>query len=132
MKNIFALLFVLTTAAVMAQPKLSLDTNTHNFGTLNEGEKVTYDFVFTNTGDQPLVIFSATQPCGCTTPTFPKEPIMPGKTGKISVEYNSEGHPGTFMKKLQIRCNDPIQYYDIFIMGDVLPKPVPQPPAETN
>ena len=61
----------------------------HDFGTIADGDKVTHSFVFTNTGDKPLVLSNARGSCGCTVPEWPREPIMPGETGELTVEYDS-------------------------------------------
>ena len=67
---------------------------THDFGDIQEGEKVSHTFTFKNTGDEPLVISSAKGSCGCTVPQWPKEPIEPGGEGEMLVEYNSKGKGG--------------------------------------
>ncbi|HYG16994.1 MAG TPA: DUF1573 domain-containing protein [Bacteroidia bacterium] len=130
MKHIFTSLFILIAAVVCAQPKLSLDTTAHDFGKFKEGAVKTFTFTVTNTGNQPLVIEKVSRPCGCTNPTFTIEPIMPGKTGKVTVAYNSENHPGLFSKMLQIKSNDPEQYHQITIMGEVIASYIPDPPAQ--
>lgn len=130
MKNLFTFLFILIAAAVYGQPKLTLDTTVHNFGKFKEGAVKTYTFTVTNTGNQPLVIEKVSRPCGCTNPTFTTEPIMPGKTGQVTVAYNSENHPGHFSKMLQIKSNDLEQYHQVTIMGEVIAKYMPDPPAQ--
>jgi hypothetical protein len=60
-------------------------------------------FEFTNTGNSPLMITNVISTCGCTVPSFPKEPIMPGKTGKIDVKYNM--NPGPIRKTITVESN---------------------------
>lgn len=80
----------------------------HDFGNIREdGGPASYEFVFTNEGETPLVIISATASCGCTMPHYPKAPISPGKSGKIRVTYLPKGRPGEFDKSVKVRTNDP-------------------------
>ena len=60
-------------------------------------------FEFTNTGNQPLIILSVNSTCGCTVATKPTEAILPGKTGKISVQYNMM--IGTIRKTITVESN---------------------------
>lgn len=78
---------------------------THDFGSIPEGPQVTHFFEFTNTGKEPLVIQNVTASCGCTTPDWPKQPILPGKKGKIKVVYNTSGRVGPFNKEIFIQSN---------------------------
>ena len=110
---------------VMAAGKgaeMTFAAKTHDFGTIKEANgPVTYSFEFTNTGDEPLVIVDVKASCGCTRPEYPKEPIMPGKKGKIKVTFNPTGRPGEFNKEIKIRTNTnkrPI----LKITGTVIPK----------
>ncbi|HYG50265.1 MAG TPA: DUF1573 domain-containing protein, partial [Flavobacteriales bacterium] len=59
----------------------------HDFGNVKQNSTNSFDFEFTNTGTEPLQITDAKGSCGCTVPEYPKEPVMPGETGKIHVEY---------------------------------------------
>ncbi|MGB0864187.1 MAG: DUF1573 domain-containing protein, partial [Saprospiraceae bacterium] len=61
-----------------------------DFGTVNEGEKVKHTFKFKNTGKEPLIISNAKGSCGCTVPKWPREPIAPGASGDVVVEFNSD------------------------------------------
>ena len=80
----------------------------HDFGNIKEdGGPVSYEFVFTNEGETPLVIISATASCGCTMPRYPKAPVAPGKSEKIRVTYLPKGRPGEFAKTVKVRTNDP-------------------------
>lgn len=81
------------------------DKDVHDFGSVKEGEKVTYKFKFKNTGDKPLTIFDAKGSCGCTVPEYPKEPIAPGKSGEIKVEFNSKGKKGSETKYVTLTAN---------------------------
>jgi outer membrane biosynthesis protein TonB len=77
----------------------------HDFGSIKEGEKVTHIFKFKNTGDKPLIISDAKGSCGCTVPSYPKEPIAPGKSGEIKVEFNSAGKKGSETKFVTLNAN---------------------------
>lgn len=80
----------------------------HDFGNIPEkGGAVNYEFEFTNTGNAPLAIISATASCGCTRPSFPKEPVKPGKKGTVKVTFLPDGRPGEFHKDVKIRTNAP-------------------------
>jgi len=84
---------------------VSWDKEEHDFGNINEGDKVSTAFTFTNTGNEPLIISSAKGSCGCTVPEWPKEPIAPGATGTIDVEFNSKNKPGRQTKTVTIQAN---------------------------
>jgi hypothetical protein len=80
-------------------------TESHDFGTIAEGPAGDYEFAFKNTGKEPLTIESVHASCGCTTPSYSKEPIAPGKTGKIKASYNTVGRPGAFTKSITVTSN---------------------------
>ncbi len=86
-------------------PIIDFEEEEHDFGKIVQGEKVSYDFKFTNVGKSNLVISSAAASCGCTVADFPKEPVPPGKTGKIRVEFNSEGKAGYTEKTITVVTN---------------------------
>lgn len=86
-------------------PIIDFEEAEHDFGKIVQGEKVSYDFKFTNVGKSNLVISNAAASCGCTVADFPKEPIPPGKTGKITVEFNSEGKSGYTEKTITVVTN---------------------------
>ncbi|MCC8038072.1 MAG: DUF1573 domain-containing protein [Bacteroidales bacterium] len=110
-------------ALAWASPKIQMAETTHDYGTIQEmAGPQRWEVEFQNTGDEPLVIISASASCGCTQPTYPKEPIKPGKTGKIKVTYIPQGHSGEFNKEVKIRTNDPKQKkVTLKITGTVIP-----------
>lgn len=76
------------------------DKEIHNFGNVDVNTDNPYSFVFTNTGKEPLLITNAKGSCGCTVPSWPKDPIMPGATGKIDVVFRpSKGQAGKPQEK---------------------------------
>ncbi len=77
----------------------------HDFGTINEGDIVDHVFTFTNNGEAPLIISSATASCGCTVPAFSKDPIPVGGSGEIKVQFNSRNKPGTQNKTVTVTAN---------------------------
>ncbi len=81
------------------------DKMEHDFGKMKQEEKKTYVFEFTNTGKNPLIITDAQGSCGCTVPEYPKEPVAPGKKGKITVEYSSGQQTGLQTKTVTITAN---------------------------
>jgi hypothetical protein len=86
-------------------PTMDFETKTHDFGTINEGDVVEHTFTFTNNGKAPLVITSARGSCGCTVPTWTKEPIKPGDSGEMLVKFNSKGKPNNQNKTVTIKAN---------------------------
>lgn len=102
--------------------KISFKEDKYNFGTVNEGEKVKHTFKFTNLGTEPLIIHDAKASCGCTVPTFSKEPVAPGETGKIEVVFDSKGRPGKTSKYVTVTANTEPTKTKIFITGEVKKK----------
>lgn len=106
------------TPAVPAGPvtTIKFDNPNYDWGKVNDGEKVTHIFKFTNTGKEPLIISDAKGSCGCTVPQWPKEPIAPGGKGEIKVVFDSKGKGSKEgkldTKKVTITANtDPAQTY---------------------
>jgi hypothetical protein len=75
-------------------PVMTFEVLEYNYGTIKQGESVTHEFKFKNTGREPLIINNAVGSCGCTVPDYPKEPIKPNGTGTIKVTFNSAGKMG--------------------------------------
>jgi hypothetical protein len=136
MKKIFAMLLLSGSLTLAAQPATT-DLNwtptakftqvEHDFGKIPEGPKVSTEFIFTNTGKEPIIVSNAAAGCGCTTPEFDKTPIAPGKTGKIKVGFNSDGRPGAFTKDVTVTFmsgvnSDKTGTAKITIKGNVDPK----------
>ena len=95
---------------------------TFDFGTITEGEVVAHTYTFTNTGDAPLVLSNAKGSCGCTIPAWPKEPIAPGETASMTVEFNSKGKFGQRNQKVTITANtNPAQTF-IYLTGRIMPR----------
>ena len=76
-----------------------------DFGTVQDGTKVSHTYKFKNTGKEPLVISDAKGSCGCTVPSWPREPIAPGKSAEIVVEFNSAGKTGNRNQKVTLTAN---------------------------
>ena len=77
----------------------------HDFGNIDQNTENNYTFSFTNTGDKPLIIETATGSCGCTVPQFPKEPIAPGATSEIKVIYKPGMQKGLQNKTITVIAN---------------------------
>lgn len=85
--------------------EMSFPETEFDFGTVAEGEKVKHVYKFKNTGSEPLILSNATGSCGCTVPSWPREPIAPGATGEILVEFNSQGKAGDRNQKVTVTAN---------------------------
>ncbi|NEV93689.1 DUF1573 domain-containing protein [Psychroflexus sp. YR1-1] len=86
-------------------PVMKFDEEMHDFGTVEEGEIVEHTFVFTNTGNAPLIVSDATASCGCTVPTWTEGAIAPGEKGEMLVKFNTRGKPNQQMKAVRIVAN---------------------------
>lgn len=104
---------------------MSFEGETHDFGDINEGDKVKHIFKFTNTGAEPLIINSAKGSCGCTVPEWPKEPIPPGQAGEILVEFNSKGKKNKQTKTVTINANTDPNPTRLTIKANVAPLEAP-------
>lgn len=102
-------------------PTMDFSDTTHDFGKMQEGEVVTYDFDFKNNGKSPLIISSAKGSCGCTAPDYPHDPVKPGETGKITVKFNSAGKQNHQEKSVTIVTNSTKGTHMLYIKADVTP-----------
>lgn len=103
---------------------ISFEKEVHDFGKFKEEDgSVTYQFVFTNTGSVPLIITQVRPSCGCTSPDWSKEPVLPGKKGFVSATYNPKNRPGPFNKSLAVISNATTPNKVLRIKGEVIPKP---------
>ena len=91
----------------------------HDFGKIKQNMPVTYNFVFTNITDKPVVIESATASCGCTTPVKPEAPVGKGKEDKITAGFNAAA-AGPFNKIIYIKVAGVDQPMELKITGEVL------------
>lgn len=87
------------------QSNIKFNETSHDFGKIKEGTKATYEFVYTNTGNAPLIITDVITPCSCTSPDWSKEPLLPGKSSRIIVVFDSKNKPGTFNKTITVKHN---------------------------
>ena len=123
MKYVFLLLATaLFGGAAIAQPTIKFLEETHDFGEVIEGKLASHEFVVSNMGNQPLILSNVQASCGCTSPVWSKEPIMPGKSGIVKAMYNSVGRPGQFNKSLTITSNAANGTKTVFVKGNVIKK----------
>lgn len=115
MKNLFLSLAVLfaSASASFAQtsqplsggPKMTIDKEVHDYGTIKQNANGACEFLITNTGSEPLIISNAKGSCGCTVPEWPKAPILPGKSAAMTVRYDTK-RVGPINKNVTITSND--------------------------
>lgn len=107
-----------------AQGHIEFEKTTHDFGQIKEVDGAAeYSFAFTNTGDQPIKITRVKASCGCTTPYWTKEEVLPGENGKITARYNTRNRPGNFTKTLRVTSNADNPNVTLYIKGHVKPRP---------
>lgn len=99
----------------------TFEKESYDFGQITEGDQVSYDFLFKNTGTEPLIITGATATCGCTVPHYPQEPIAPNGEGKISVKFDSKGKGGMQNKVITITANTVPATTELHMIGDIKP-----------
>jgi len=113
------ILLLLITGIIVAQPKISVNNDTHNFGSVKQGTVVKHTFKVKNAGNKELIITSVRASCGCTTPKWPNKPIKPGETGEILVEFNTAGKIGKQIKTVTISSNAEPPTKVLYLKGEV-------------
>lgn len=101
---------------------IAFDKVEYDFGTVNEGEIVETTFKVTNAGKTDLIITNAQASCGCTVPTWPKEPIKPGDSADIEVSFNTSGKPNRQSKTITLTTNTESGREILTLKGSVIPK----------
>lgn len=123
MKRYIILLWIVPFLALASftAPKalIEWDFTEYDFGSIEKDNPVSTDFEFKNTGMVPLVILDVESSCGCTVPSQPQEPIMPGKTGKITVEFDAKDS-GHFSKEVKVFSNTEDGVTLLYIKGEVV------------
>ncbi|MBK9108986.1 MAG: DUF1573 domain-containing protein [Saprospiraceae bacterium] len=99
-------------------PHLEWESTVVDYGEIKKGSEPLRKAVFTNTGTEPLIIMSARGSCGCTVPTWPKEPIMPGEKGVIEIRYDTQ-RVGPINKSVSVTTNEGGQESRINLKGNI-------------
>ena len=146
---ILSIVFVMVASfAVMAQdntqtppananpnaPEITFDKTTHDYGTIFQGSDGTCEFKFTNSGKEPLILSKPISSCGCTVPTWPQEPVLPGKGDAIKVTYATH-NVGPFQKTITVNSNASNNRVLLTIKGNVVAKPaetMPEKPTDNG
>jgi hypothetical protein len=122
MKKLVLVLFVgLLGLSVTAQDtvaKIEFKSETVDYGEIAKGSDGVRVFEFTNTGNAPLIISKVSSSCGCTIPKKPEAPILPGKTGEISVKYDTN-RVGPIRKAITVISNADIPTKVLKIKGEI-------------
>jgi hypothetical protein len=119
----FLLTVMLSNVFAQSKPEVKFNKNIYDYGSVKEEVEVAVsDFEFTNTGKTPVVIQRVIASCGCTAPTYTREPVLPGKKGSVKVAYHTTHRPGNFRKNIRVYTNVPDTVYTLTIKGHVIPK----------
>jgi hypothetical protein len=118
--NIILVLLLSAFSIHASEPEATIEWKftTHDFGKVKMNQSVTVEFEFTNPGLVPLIINSVKPSCGCTVADYPKEPIAPGASGKITVKYKGSS-PGYFSKSITVTTNATEPVSNLYIKGEV-------------
>lgn len=118
-------------AQTQSGPVMTFDVTTIDYGNIDKGADPVRKFKFTNTGNEPLIIKTAKGSCGCTVPTYPKEPIMPGETNVIEVRYDTQ-RVGAFTKTVTLTTNEATDTRMLTIKGEVKAPPTQESVPASN
>ncbi|WP_026899219.1 DUF1573 domain-containing protein [Daejeonella oryzae] len=95
------------------------EKETHDFGKIPQGKPVSFEFKFTNSGEEPLIISNVESTCGCTVPVYTKTPILKGQSGIITVTFNAASAQA-FSKAVTIKSNARTPVKLLYIKGEVV------------
>lgn len=140
MKNAIIALAIALVGSVGAKAQLNIESGAkiefekevHDFGTLTKGGDASTEFKFTNTGNEPLIISNSQGSCGCTVPSWPREPIAPGASNVIKVKYDSQ-RLGPINKSVTITSNAINASTKVIrIKGNITPPPANAAPVKED
>jgi len=100
--------------------EITFENLVHDYGTLQKGADGKCEFKFTNTGKEPLILSDIKSSCGCTVPSWTKEPILPGKSGVINVNYTKTNVVGPISKQITVISNAKTPAVVLSIKGSVV------------
>lgn len=119
--SLFLVCLVFSVVAMAQKPVATFSEKVFDFGKINEKDgSVTHVFEFTNKGNSPLVVSRVQTSCGCTTPSWTKEPVEPGKKGSITVTFDVRNKT-LFEKQIMVYTNDTAEPIMLVIKGEVIP-----------
>jgi len=107
------------------------ENETIDYGTIEQNADGKREFVLTNNGNKPLIISNAVGSCGCTVPTFPKEPIMPGQKAVIGVKYDTN-RVGAFTKNVTITSNATVNPSKVLTIKGTVNAPAVKPAMDVQ
>ncbi|GAB1417593.1 hypothetical protein MASR2M12_03580 [Bacteroidales bacterium] len=144
MKNfIFSVVLLISSLTIFAQdlqksttpqngPEITFTETSHDYGTILLNGNGTFEFEFKNTGNEPLILSQPRSSCGCTVPSWPRQPILPGESEKIKVTYNTS-IKGKFQKSVTVVSNAITNKNVVLtIKGEVALPPTEALPENTN
>lgn len=111
---------MISTDVVENPTEITFEMDSYNFGDINQGDTVSHDFKFTNTGSHDLIITGARGSCGCTVPVWPKRPIKPGESDVVKVQFNSKNKKGAQNKTVTVTANTKPSETKIYFTGNVI------------
>ena len=112
-------------------PEITFKETNHDFGNVEFKGNGTYEFVFVNTGNEPLILTQPKSSCGCTVPEWPRQPILPGESNVIRVTYKNTDRPGNFNKYVTVFSNALVnKEVKLHIKGTILPAPTDAAPLK--
>lgn len=120
--TLVALMAVSAVQAQVESPVITITENSIDFGDLAQGDKVSHTFKLKNTGVAPLIISNVAATCGCTVPSWPKEPIAPGQSAEIQVSFNSTGKVGKQNSIVRIYSNATEPIEKVSLISNVIVK----------
>lgn len=120
MKGLLSFVFVFSFFSVFSQAVIHFDTKVHDFGNIQEvNGPVAYDFEFVNQGTAPILIKNVESSCGCTSPEWTKQPVLPGKKGFVKATFSPKDRPGYFDKTITVYSNGRPAVMELKIKGTV-------------
>lgn len=130
MKKIFFILHLLLTASLLwaqTEPmaEIQFEKSSFDFGDIKQGQVVMATFRYKNIGKAPLILSNVATTCGCTVPSWPKDPLAPGKTAEITATFNSAGKMGQQNKVITVFSNAKTSQAQVSIICNILPQDLP-------